>query len=186
MQEISLNILDIAQNSVTAHATSIEITVDEQPEKDYLKITVKDNGCGMTEQQLAVVTDPFYTKRKTRKVGLGVPLFKMAAELTGGCFSIESTLNVGTTVCAKFILSNIDTMPLGDINSTIITLIQCNPDLQFIYKCVFCDREFTLNTLEIKELLGGVPITSYEVMSFIKDYLYENEQEIKVSPERKD
>jgi hypothetical protein len=181
MQEISLNILDIAQNSITARAAKLAIIVDEQPEKDVLQITVIDNGCGMTEQQLTCVTDPFYTQRKTRKVGLGVSLFKMATELCGGSFSITSTINIGTTVCAKFILSHIDTMPLGDINATIISLIQCNPEIQIVYKRVFCDNEFTLDTFEIKELLGSVPITNYEVMSFIKDFLQENEQEIKTS-----
>lgn len=177
MQEISLNLLDIAQNSITAKASILEITVDEQPEKDALLVTVKDNGCGMTEQQLESVTDPFYTGRKTRKVGLGVPLFKMAAELCGGSFSITSNLGIGTEVCAKFVLSHIDTMPLGDINSTIISLIQCNPDMQIIYKRVFCDNEFKLDTFEIKELLGSVPITNFEVMSFIKDFLEENEKQ---------
>jgi hypothetical protein len=182
MQEISLNILDIAQNSITANATLLEITVDEQPEKDFLDITIKDNGCGMTEQQLNAVTDPFFTQRKTRKVGLGVPLFKMAAELSGGNFFITSKQNYGTTVCAKFNLSNIDTMPLGDINSTVITLIQCNPNIQLIYRRIYSKKEFTLNTTEITELLGGVPITNFEVMNFIKDYLFENEEEIKIIP----
>ena len=177
MQEISLNILDIAQNSVAAGAATIGITVDEQPESDLLTVTVEDDGCGMTEEQVRAVTDPFYTTRKTRKVGLGVPLFKMAAEMSGGRFRIDSRKGSGTAVAATFALSNIDRMPLGDINGTILLLISCNPSLTIIYRRVYGGREFTLDTREIKKKIGDVPISNGEVLEWIKEYLAENEKE---------
>ena len=123
MQELSLNVLDIAQNSVRAGARLIEIMVDEQPESDIMTITVADDGCGMTPEQAAHVTDPFFTTRTTRRVGLGVPFLKMAAEMTGGGLTIETAPGRGTTVRAVFGLTHIDRMPLGDIAATICSLI---------------------------------------------------------------
>ena len=128
MPEISLNILDVAENSTMAKASLVEITVDADTASDRLTIVIKDNGCGMTEEQAAQVTDPFFTSRTTRKVGLGVPFFKYAAESTGGSFSIESRPGKGTAVTAVFVLSHIDRMPLGDITSTIHTLIVYHPE----------------------------------------------------------
>ena len=113
MPEIAMNILDVAENSVRAGASLIRITVDISRELDRLNIVIEDNGCGMTAEQVAHVTDPFFTTRTTRKVGLGVPFFKMAAESTGGSFSIESVPGQGTVVTAVFGLSHIDRMPLG-------------------------------------------------------------------------
>lgn len=127
MPEISLNILDVAENSTRAGASLVEITVDADTVSDRLTIVIKDNGCGMTREQVSQVTDPFFTSRTTRKVGLGVPFFKYAAESTGGSFSIESRLGEGTEVTAVFVLSHIDRMPLGDITSTIHTLMYTTP-----------------------------------------------------------
>ena len=123
MPEISLNILDVAENSVRADASYIEITVSVQPEDDTLTVIIRDDGCGMTPEQVLSVQDPFFTTRTTRKVGLGVPFFKQAAESTDGSFQIDSEKGKGTTVKAVFGLSHIDRMPLGDISSTIQTLI---------------------------------------------------------------
>jgi len=132
MQELSLNILDVAQNSVRAGATLTEITVDEQPADDRLTISIRDNGCGMAPEQVRQVTDPFFTTRTTRRVGLGVPLLKMAAELTGGSLEITSEPGRGTSLRAVFGLNHIDRMPLGDIAATICSLVQCNPDIDFL------------------------------------------------------
>ena len=128
MTEISLNILDVAENSTRAQASLITIVVDVSTADDYLKVVIADDGCGMTAEQVEKVTDPFFTTRSTRKVGLGVPFFKMAAESTGGSFDIISEPGVGTTVTAVFGFSNIDRMPLGDISSTIHNLIVYHPD----------------------------------------------------------
>ena len=132
--------LDIAQHSVRAGARLIEILVDEQPESDIMTITVADDGCGMTPEQAAHVTDPFFTTRTTRRVGLGVPFLKMAAEMTGGGLTIETAPGRGTTVRAVFGLTHIDRMPLGDIAATICSLIQCNPEIDFTYKMCIRDR----------------------------------------------
>lgn len=178
MQEISLNILDLAQNSISAKATLIEISVDERQDDDTLTVTIKDNGKGMSPQQVGAVTDPFFTTRTTRKVGLGVPFFKMAAEMSGGSFGIESEVGAGTCVRGVFGLSNIDRMPLGDINGTIATLIYCNPELDFVYTRSCGGKSFALDTREVRAVLGGVALNANEVTLWIKDYLSEGENEV--------
>ena len=119
MTEISLNILDVTENSTRAGAKVVHITVDADEEKDLLTVIIEDDGCGMSKEQLASVKDPFFTTRSTRKVGLGVPFFREAALPAGGSFDITSEEGVGTKVTAEFQLSNIDRMPLGDITGTI-------------------------------------------------------------------
>ena len=178
MPEIALNVLDIAQNSVRAEASLIQISVDVDEAADTLTITIEDNGCGMTAQQTARVTDPFFTTRTTRKIGLGVPFFKMAAESTGGSFSIQSEPGVGTKVTAVFGLSHIDRMPLGDMNGTIYTLITFNTQIDFLYTYTFNQRSFTLDTREFKNILEGVPLNNPEVSEYIRQFLNENSHEI--------
>ena len=178
MTEISLNILDVAQNSVRADATLIAIRVEVDTVKDLLTVVIKDDGCGMTKEQIKKVEDPFFTTRTTRKVGLGVPFFKMAALSAGGSFEILSTPGEGTTVEAVFGLSHIDRMPLGDINSTIHTLITMNTHIDFVYTYAFNERSFTLDTREFKEILGGIPLDTPDVSEYIKAYLAENKMEV--------
>lgn len=178
MQELSLNILDIAQNSVKAKASLVTIEINEDIHNNFLYIIISDNGCGMTKQQVEQVTDPFFTTRTTRKVGLGVPFFKMAAEMTGGSFEIQSEVGVGTKTKAIFVYDSIDRMPLGDVTSTVVSLIQCNPDIDFLYKHTFCEKSFTLDTREIKQQLEGVPLDVPEVVLFLRDYINENYREI--------
>lgn len=177
MTEISLNVLDVAENSTRAGASLVEITVDADVAADRLSITIKDNGCGMTPEQVAKVTDPFFTSRKTRKVGLGVPFFKFAAESTGGSFTIESEVGTGTIVTALFVLSHIDRMPLGDISSTIHTLVVYHPETDFIYRYGYGGRSFTLDTREFRQVLGDIPFNTPEISSYINEYLTENKLE---------
>lgn len=177
MPEISLNILDVAENSTRADASLVQITVDVQPDTDRLTVIITDDGCGMTKEQVERVTDPFYTSRTTRKVGLGVPFFKFAAESTGGSFSIESEPGKGTTVTAIFTLNHIDRMPLGDMTATIHTLIQGHPDTDFLYVYRCSEKEFSLDTREMRAILGDVPFDTPEISSYIKDYLTENKLE---------
>ena len=177
MPEISMNVLDIAENSVRAGASLIEITVTVSEKDDLLSIIIKDNGCGMTKEQVEHVEDPFFTTRTTRKVGLGVPFYKMAAQNTGGDFYIKSEPGVGTEVFASFGLSHIDRMPLGDMNSTIHTLITFNTHIDFVYIYEYNDRSFTLDTREFRQILEGVPLDSPDVSLYIKDYLRENKLE---------
>lgn len=176
MQEISLNILDIAQNSVKAGASLVRITVDEQPTTDRLTVCIEDDGCGMTAEQVARVTDPFFTSRTTRKVGLGVPFLKMAAEMTDGSFAIHSVPGEGTTVTAVFGLSHIDRMPLGDIAETVGALIQCNPQMDVVYCHRRGTRSFTTDTREFRAVLGeDIPLSTPEVAVYIRSWLTEGE-----------
>lgn len=178
MQELSLNILDIAQNSVKAGAAQITVAVRESTAADTLIITIEDNGCGMSAETVARVTDPFYTTRTTRRVGLGVPFFKMAAEMTGGSFTISSEVGRGTVVQAVFGLSHIDRMPLGDIADTMCCLISCSPDINFIYIREIDGESFTASTAEFKEVLGDIPLNMPQVMEFIKAYIKENTENL--------
>jgi anti-sigma regulatory factor (Ser/Thr protein kinase) len=177
MTELSLNVLDVANNSIRAGADLIEIKVEIDRTSDILKITIADNGCGMTKEQLQKVEDPFFTTRTTRKIGLGVPFFKMAALSTGGTFEITSNVGQGTTVTAQFKLSHIDRMPLGDINSTMHTLITLNTQIDFLYTYVFDENQFTLDTREFRQILNDVPLNTPEVSAYIKEYLEENQRE---------
>ena len=178
MTELSLNILDVAQNSVRAGASLISISVAADTNKDLLTVVIGDDGCGMTSDQIANVEDPFFTTRTTRKVGLGVPFFKMAALSTDGSFHIASKPGEGTTVEASFVLSHIDRMPLGDINSTIHMLITMNTHIDFVYTYIYDERSFMLDTREFKEILGGIPLDTPDVSEYIKAFLAENKLEV--------
>ncbi len=177
MTELSLNVLDVAENSVKAEATLIEISVCSDTVKDLMTIVIKDNGKGMDEEQLARVCDPFFTTRTTRKVGLGVSFFKLAAESTGGEFEITSQKGVGTVVTATFVISSIDRMPLGDMTSTMHSLITLNKDTDFVYSYKVNERGFVLDTRELREILEGVPFDVPDVSDYIKEYLSENKKE---------
>lgn len=178
MRELSLNVMDVAQNSVRAEASVVRITVTESDQDDRLTIEIADNGCGMTQEQVQQVIDPFFTTRTTRKVGLGVPLFKLSAEQTGGSFDIQSEKGKGTTTTASYVKSHVDMTPLGDINSTVKILIQCNPDIDFVYTCTTDNGSFTLDTRELREVLGDVSLDTPDVLEWIADYLEENTKSI--------
>lgn len=179
MPEISLNILDVAENSVRAGASRIEIKVSVQLESDTLTVIIKDDGCGMSAEQLEKVQDPFYTTRTTRRIGLGIPFFKYAAESTGGSFSITSELGIGTLVQAVFVLSHIDRMPLGDMNATIRTLVVFNEHIHFCYIYQYNEQEFVLDTKKIREILGeNISFSNQEVSGFIKEFLESNKREV--------
>lgn len=173
MRELSLNVLDIAQNSIVAGATLIELVVKEDTVTDRLTLVIADNGRGMTPEQLAQVRDPFYTTRTTRKVGMGVPLFRMASEMAGGEFVIQSSVGEGTTVTATFGLTHIDRMPLGDMAATVSTLIRLNPHLDFVYRHAVDDRLFELDTRVLREVLDGVPLSEPDVMEWIDSNMAE-------------
>ena len=178
MRELSLNVMDVAQNSVRAQASVVRITVNESDRDDRLSIEIADNGCGMTAEQVQQVIDPFFTTRTTRKVGLGVPLFKLSAEQTGGSFDIQSSPGVGTTTTAVYVKSHVDMTPLGDINSTVKILIQCNPDIDFVFTHSTDNGSFTLDTRELREVLEDVSLDTPDVLQWIADYLEENSKSI--------
>ena len=182
MKELSLNILDIAENSVKAKAKLINISLAESD--DTLEIRITDDGVGMTDEILKSVIDPFCTTRTTRKVGMGIPLFKFAAEQTGGSLSIKSThidsdANAhGTEVKALFYKNHIDFTPLGDVTSSLTTLIQGHPDTDFLFEHKTTALSVRLDTRELREVLDDVPLDTFEVLQWIKDNLTEQYNQI--------
>ncbi len=178
MREISLHILDIVQNSVAAGATKICVTVCEDIASDKLTVKICDNGCGMTKEFLEKVIDPFTTKRTTRKVGLGIPLFKSAAETTGGGLEIKSQVGEGTCVTAVFGYSHIDRQPLGDMAETMLGLFTSYENINFLYRHSVGSRIFEVDTTEIKNVLGDVPFSAPEVYLWLSEFLSEGEQEL--------
>jgi ABC-type amino acid transport substrate-binding protein len=178
MKELSLHILDIIQNSISAGADTVIVKISEDTKKDTLDIEITDNGKAMTSEQLAQVSDPFYTTRTTRKVGIGIPLFKAAAERCNGKLEVFSELNRGTKVVASFVHSHIDRAPIGNMPETMLTLILSNPQIDFIYKHYLDGRQFELDTRKIKEVIAGMSINDPEIYSWIKGYLDEGLKEL--------
>lgn len=173
MREISMHILDLAQNSIVAGATRLEIEVSADTVADILTISIADNGKGMSPEFVAKVKDPFTTTRTTRRVGLGIPMFTEAAQACDGDLSVMSIPGNGTTITAWFKLSHIDRAPLGDMSSTLISIIAANPELAVRYVQRVDDNEFVLDTDEIKSQLDGVPISEGAVLKWIGDYVNE-------------
>ncbi len=171
MRELALHILDIAENSISAGATRIRIAVEENLKDDILRIVIEDNGKGMDAETLAKVTDPFVTSRTTRKVGLGIPFFKAAAEACEGSLNIQSQPGQGTTMVVTFRYSHIDRMPLGDLAGTLQTLIIGTPEVHWIFEYRVNEETFVFDDEPIKETLDGVPLSEPAVMKFIRETL---------------
>ena len=177
MKELSLNILDIAENSVKAGATEVALTLSETA--DTLEFTVSDNGCGMSREQVEKLSDPFFTTRKTRSVGLGVPFLKMLAVQTGGDVKITSRSEKdfpkdhGTTLTATFGLHHIDFIPLGDLTETVVSLIQGNPDINFTFTHTTPRGQVRVCCAELRAVLGDVPLSEYEVLDWIRGSMNE-------------
>ena len=177
MKELSLNVLDIAQNSVKAKAKNVLIKITET--ETTLTFEIEDDGCGMSEEMVENVINPFCTTRTTRKVGLGIPLLKLAAEQTGGSVEIKSVseqvdpANCGTKVTAVFFKNHLDFTPLGDIVSTVTALIQGSPDIEWRFEHHLENGKVELDTKELREVLGDVPLDTYEVIKWIEAYLIE-------------
>lgn len=165
MKDLSLHVMDIVRNSVAAGASTIKIFL--ALEGKWLVLRIDDNGNGMDEKFLKKVTDPFTTTRTTRKVGMGIPLLKQSAEMTGGNLTIKSEKGVGTTVEAVFDADSIDRIPVGDMDETIIALIQANPELDYEIRFERGRNEFELKTIDIKNYLKGVPIVNASVMEWM-------------------
>ncbi|HKL11346.1 MAG TPA: ATP-binding protein [Clostridia bacterium] len=178
MKELSMHILDIAQNSVHADSKLVEIEISENIKKNILEISIKDDGKGMDEETLKKVTDPFYTSRTTRKVGLGIPMLKSAAETCDGSFSMKSEVGKGTELTASFRYDHIDRAPLGNIVDTVVTVVISDINIDFIYRHHVDDRCFKLDTREIKEVLGDVPLNNVDVICWIKDHIKEGIEKI--------
>ncbi|MGD2294858.1 MAG: ATP-binding protein [Candidatus Aminicenantes bacterium] len=171
MEDLSLHILDIVENSVAAEADRIEIRITEDTEKDFLSIEIIDNGTGMDEETVKKALDPFYTTKKVRRFGFGLSFLSEAAKAANGDFSIQSQKGQGTRVKAEFQYSHIDRQPMGDMGQTIMTLIIGNPDIDLVYIHKKNGHEYSLDTGKIKAQLGDVPINSPEVLKILREDL---------------
>jgi anti-sigma regulatory factor (Ser/Thr protein kinase) len=178
MKELALHILDIVQNSISAGASGVKVTVRENRCADRLEIEIEDNGRGMPAEVLNMVDDPFYTTRTTRKVGLGIPLLKHSALQAGGNLSISSVPGEGTRLTVTFVHSHIDRPPLGDIAGVISSLAGMNPGMVIGYRHEIHrkegKREYGFETREVMEILGDIPLSEPAVILFLKEMIYEN------------
>jgi len=182
LEDLSQHILDIAENSLNAGADRIEITVLQDTAKNRLALEVVDNGRGMDAETAVKVLDPFYTTRTTRRVGLGLPFLKQSAELCGGSLSLQSSPGEGTRLSADFTLDCIDRPPLGNIPSTIVTLLAGAPGVHWIYRHACDGRTFEFDSKEILEILGDPALLqSAEVALWLRDFLKENLQSLEKS-----
>lgn len=178
MTELSLHILDIALNSTAAKADFISIDIFADTKSNVLSFSITDNGAGISAEMLSGITDPFCTTRTTRKVGMGIPLLKLACESADGNLNIDSIKGKGTTVKAIFKLNHIDRMPLGDLGETYTALINNSPSVRFLLTFEFDGQTFSVDTNEIKEALGGADLLDLQACNFIKEMINENITEI--------
>ncbi len=174
MKNIAYHILDIAQNAIQAEATEIKIHIDELDEKGTLSISIADDGRGMTEEQVRKASDPYFTSRNTRNVGMGLALLKQNTEWTGGSFQVDSEVGMGTIVKAIFIKDNIDCPTKGDISGIIHQLITSNPRLEFFFRYTKNENSFELDTREVKQVLDGMPLNHREISGYLKEMIEEN------------
>ena len=178
MRELADNILDIAQNSISAKANLVEIDITVSHSEDIVRLRFADDGCGMRAEMAQAVCDPFTTTRKPRKVGLGLPLLKMTAQATGGDFAIESEIGKGTTVTVSFGLSHIDRPPMGDVPGSLFTLVLMNPQTDFLFIYDYVGKNFTFDTRMVKEAVAPIPLDTPEISAWIKDCLYQEITEL--------
>ncbi len=171
MRDLALHLLDIAENSVAAGASTIEIAVEEDAAADRLVLAVNDDGCGMDAELAARVRDPFVTSRTTRKVGLGIPLLAEAAEACDGALAIDSAPGCGTRVRAEFRLSHIDRMPLGDLAGTWLTLFVSFPKIHWLFRYRAAGGAFEFDDTPVKAELDGTPLTEPGVLGCIREWL---------------
>lgn len=179
MKEIALHIMDIAQNSVRAGASEIRITLNESVAADSLILTISDNGRGMDPETRNRAADPWFTSRKTRKVGLGLPLLEMNASLSGGRMAIDSAPGQGTTVTASFVYSHLDRPPLGDVSGTIALLIFSNPEINIAYSHLCDGTEWSISTEEIVKELGKDAVTDLTIVRALREIINENVAEVR-------
>lgn len=180
MNELSLYILDLVQNSFVADATLVTISIIEDTKNNQLKLIIEDNGKGMSQEFLKNVCDPFTTTRTTRKVGLGIPLFKQMVEDANGTFNIESKEMCYTKITAIVERDNIDLVPLGNIADTLYLLTTNMYNCAIIYKHIIDKNEFIYSSEDILEIVGEVITSDYETIMWVKDYINENIKELKI------
>lgn len=173
MRDLSLHLLDIIRNSVSAGAAKVTVTVLSDIDKGKLHIIIRDDGAGMDEEMLKRADDPFMTTRTTRRVGMGIPLFKAAALRAAGDLEIKSARGQGTTLKGTFDIAHIDRPPLGDLPETMANVIMSDPEIEFELVLDNCKERFVFNSFSIREQLGGVKLNEFEVLEWIKGYVGE-------------
>jgi hypothetical protein len=179
VRELALHILDIAENSVSAKADTIKINIVENTHTDKLSLAITDNGIGMDEEMVSAVTDPFVTSRTTRKVGLGIPLLKAAAEACNGGLTITSTKGKGTKISCWFQRSHIDRMPLGDVINTFLMLLVGYPTIHWIFRYEYNDELFEFDDEYFKNELGDLPLSEPSILRFLREHLAEGIEGLK-------
>ncbi|MDD3307760.1 MAG: ATP-binding protein [Acetobacterium sp.] len=178
MKELSLHMLDITQNSIRAKAKLVKLVIIESAENNEITTIIEDDGCGIPADRLQKITDPFVTTRTTRKVGLGLSLFKAAAEACGGYFEISSTVGVGTKVVANFRRDHIDCAPVGNMADTILTMVMSFGETDLYYQHDYNNQQFVFNTREIKETLEVESLNEPEILNWIREHVKEGLEEI--------
>lgn len=181
MKELALNILDIVQNSIKAKADEISIAINESVTDDLYQIIIEDNGTGIPEEILRNVTDPFVTTRTKRKMGLGLPLLKYHAELTGGRLVINSKVGNGTEITATLSYKHIDRQPLGDIIGVLVVLMASNQKINFTYRHKTGKGEYRFSSKETKEYLEIDTLYDRNLLKEISSMIYENLKGIEAS-----
>jgi hypothetical protein len=182
MKNVALHILDLVQNSARAKAANVLISVTEDRVNDRYLLAIQDDGTGMDSKELQQATDPFYTTRTTRKVGLGLPLIQMNAERTGGSFSLTSAPVKGTTLEASFVMSHPDRLPLGEIDDVLILLAVGLPHLRLVYEHTTSHGQYRFDTEAVREIIGDFQTSNLEVRRFLREMIVENLQAIQAEP----
>jgi len=178
VQDLSLHILDIVENSLAAGAQRVEIRIEEDLLKDRLTIEITDDGCGMDEEMIERALDPFFTTKTTRRVGLGLPLLGEACRLSNGDLQVQSSRGRGTKIKATFQHSHIDRQPLGNLGDTLITLIVGHPEVDLVYEHRKNGASFSLDTREIKSVLGDVPMNEPQVVMALRRQIFSGLEEL--------
>lgn len=178
MQDLSLHILDVAENGITSGATLVRITIDEDTAANRLTLVIEDNGSGMDEEFVAKVLDPFVTTRTTRKVGLGLPLLSQSAQEADGILTVKSKIGEGTIVRAEMSHDHIDRKPIGDMVETMATLIEGNATVDFVYTHRVNGTEYSLDTRDVRSELEEIPLNHPDVLALMRDNMREGLEEI--------
>lgn len=179
MNDLSLHIIDIMQNSISAGATELLLRVEESIAENFLEIYIEDNGKGMSQKEVDNLENPFFTSRTTRRVGMGIPLFRHTAEQSGGALTVESQLGVGTKVKARFELNHIDRPPLGDLANSFVLTLSSHSAIAFKLEYIYNSKSYRFCSEEVKEALDGTPLYLPQVIRMLTEMISENIKELK-------
>lgn len=179
MNDLSLHLLDIARNSVRAKATEILIRFEEAPSQDCIGFLIRDNGCGMTPEQVQQATDPFFTTRTTRRFGMGLPLLRQSAEQAGGALELHSEPKKGTETRVRFRISHLDCPPIGRLANAVALIICGHPGCRIHFEYRYEDRIFRLDADELREALDGIPLEDPRVVRWTEELIQESTDALK-------